>query len=57
MRYVGSDTALAVPLATADEMSRTFVVAHARQFGFGFEDRPLIAESIEVEAFSRSPKL
>jgi len=56
VRYAGSDTALAVPLATADEMSRAFVVAHARQFGFGFEDRPLIAESIEVEAFSGEPE-
>ncbi|HTT84820.1 MAG TPA: hydantoinase B/oxoprolinase family protein [Rhizomicrobium sp.] len=55
IRYAGSDTTLAVPLATADEMSRAFVVAHARQFGFGFENRPLIAESLEIEAFSREP--
>jgi 5-oxoprolinase (ATP-hydrolysing) len=57
MRYAGSDTALPVQLATADEMSREFALAHARQFGFGFEDRPLIAESVEVEAFSREPEL
>jgi 5-oxoprolinase (ATP-hydrolysing) len=53
VRYAGSDTTLAVALATADEMSRAFVAAHARQFGFGFEDRPLIAETLEVEAFSQ----
>jgi 5-oxoprolinase (ATP-hydrolysing) len=53
VRYAGSDTALAVTLATADEMSRAFVAAHAQQFGFGFEDRPLIVESVEIEAFSQ----
>ncbi|HEX4158664.1 MAG TPA: hydantoinase B/oxoprolinase family protein [Rhizomicrobium sp.] len=57
VRYAGSDTTLAVPLATADEMSREFVTTHARQFGFGFEDKPLIAESIEVEAFSHVPEV
>ena len=57
IRYAGSDTTLAVPLATADEMSRDFVAAHARQFGFGFEDKKLIAESIEVEAFSRQSEI
>ncbi len=56
IRYAGSDTTIAVPLATADEMSRDFVSAHARQFGFGFEDKPLIAESIEVEAFNLEPE-
>ncbi|HEX3664013.1 MAG TPA: hydantoinase B/oxoprolinase family protein [Rhizomicrobium sp.] len=55
IRYAGSDTSLPIALATFDEMSREFVTAHARQFGFSFEDKPLIAESIEVEAFSREP--
>ncbi|HEX4080277.1 MAG TPA: hydantoinase B/oxoprolinase family protein [Rhizomicrobium sp.] len=53
VRYTGSDTTLAIPLADADEMSRAFAEAHARQFGFGFEGRPLILESIEVEAASQ----
>ncbi|HEY6578092.1 MAG TPA: hydantoinase/oxoprolinase family protein, partial [Rhizomicrobium sp.] len=52
VHYGGSDTALAVPLGDADEMARGFTDAHARQFGFGFEDKPLIVESLEVEAFS-----
>ena len=52
IRYSGSDTTLAVPLANAREMSRTFADVHERQFGFGFEDKPLIVESLEVEAVS-----
>jgi 5-oxoprolinase (ATP-hydrolysing) len=53
IRYVRSDTTLPVPLGGADDMARAFATSHARQFGFGFEDRPLIVESIEIEAFSR----
>jgi 5-oxoprolinase (ATP-hydrolysing) len=56
IRYAGSDTTLPVTLATLDEMSRDFVRAHARQFGFGFEDKALIVESVEVEAFSWEPE-
>jgi 5-oxoprolinase (ATP-hydrolysing) len=52
IRYEGSDTALAVRFASLEEMARDFAAAHARQFGFGFEGRPLIAESVEVEATS-----
>ncbi len=52
LRYDGSDTALAVPLSNLEEMSAAFTTAHARQFGFGFEGRGLVVESIEVEASS-----
>ncbi len=50
IRYEGSDTALPVPYGTTEEMSEAFAEAHARQFGFGFEGRALVAESMEVEA-------
>ncbi|MGH6889842.1 MAG: hydantoinase B/oxoprolinase family protein [Rhizomicrobium sp.] len=53
IRYLGSDTTLPVPLAGAEEMERAFAESHARQFGFGFEDGPLIVEALEIEAFSR----
>ncbi|MGH6876409.1 MAG: hydantoinase B/oxoprolinase family protein, partial [Rhizomicrobium sp.] len=56
IRYAGSDTSLAVPLSGAGEMSREFAAAHARQFGFGFENKPLIVESLEIETFSRDAK-
>jgi len=52
LRYDGSDTALAVPLSSLDEMTAAFTATHARQFGFGFEGRALIVESMEVEASS-----
>ena len=53
IRYRGSDTALPVELANSAEMAHAFADFHARQFGFGFENRPLIVESLEIEAFSR----
>ncbi|HEV2562960.1 MAG TPA: hydantoinase B/oxoprolinase family protein [Rhizomicrobium sp.] len=52
VRYAGSDTTLPIELASAEDMSRDFAEAHARHFGFGFEGKELIAESIEVEATS-----
>ncbi|HEY1615277.1 MAG TPA: hydantoinase B/oxoprolinase family protein [Rhizomicrobium sp.] len=52
IRYAGSDTTLPMPLADSAEMARAFAEAHARQFGFGYEDRPLVVESLEVEAVS-----
>ncbi|HLJ51932.1 MAG TPA: hydantoinase B/oxoprolinase family protein [Rhizomicrobium sp.] len=53
IRYDGSDTTLPVPLGTPREMAHTFATDHARQFGFGFENRTLIVESVEVEGQSR----
>jgi 5-oxoprolinase (ATP-hydrolysing) len=50
IRYDGSDTTLPIAFASLDEMSRDFSERHARLFGFGFEGKRLIAESIEVEA-------
>jgi 5-oxoprolinase (ATP-hydrolysing) len=52
IRYDGSDTTLPIKLSDFEQMSRDFTTAHARHFGFGFEGKPLIAESIEVEAAS-----
>jgi len=52
IRYDGSDTTLPVPLSSLEEMAREFAAAHGRHFGFGFEGRPLIVESMEVEAVS-----
>ncbi len=52
VRYDGSDTTLPVPFGTLDEMARNFADSHARHFGFGFAGRPLIVDSIEMEAAS-----
>ena len=54
MRYDGSDTTLPVLLGARDTMADAFARDHARQFGFGFEGRALIAESMEVEGQSVS---
>ncbi|MBV9993491.1 MAG: hydantoinase B/oxoprolinase family protein [Alphaproteobacteria bacterium] len=52
IRYQGSDTTLPVTLGPG--MAEEFAAAHARQFGFGFEGRALIVESVEVEAVSKA---
>ncbi len=57
MRYDGSDTTLAIALADYDTMVSEFAESHARRFGFGFEGRALIAESIEVETESVEEKV
>ncbi|MFT3811209.1 MAG: hydantoinase B/oxoprolinase family protein [Micropepsaceae bacterium] len=50
IRYDGTDTTLKVPFGTASEMADAFVAAHTKRFGFGFEHRALIVESLEAEA-------
>jgi 5-oxoprolinase (ATP-hydrolysing) len=50
IRYEGSDTTLPVVLSSLEEMTRAFAEAHARLFGFGFEGKRLIVESLEVES-------
>ncbi len=52
LRYEGSDTTIAIVLSDFAEMAKHFALKHAQQFGFGFEGRALIAESLEVEAIS-----
>ena len=55
IRYEGSDTTLPIALTSLDEMAFTFAEQHARLFGFGFEGKGLIAESVEVEATDSPP--
>ncbi|HEY1962853.1 MAG TPA: hydantoinase B/oxoprolinase family protein, partial [Rhizomicrobium sp.] len=50
IRYEGSDTTLPIGFASLDKMTGGFADAHARLFGFGFEGKRLIVESVEVEA-------
>ncbi len=50
IRYDGTDTPIAVPLADAETMARAFETSHRRQFGFVFENKQLIVEAIEVES-------
>ncbi|MCC6918349.1 MAG: hydantoinase B/oxoprolinase family protein [Alphaproteobacteria bacterium] len=50
VRYEGTDTTLPVPYGSAGDMRRDFTAAHTKRFGFGFEGRGLIVESLEAEA-------
>ncbi|HEY4113095.1 MAG TPA: hydantoinase/oxoprolinase family protein, partial [Rhizomicrobium sp.] len=52
IRYQGSDTTLPIALSSLEQMTREFAEAHARLFGFGFEGKTLIVESVEVESMS-----
>ncbi|MBB4236324.1 hydantoinase B/oxoprolinase family protein [Rhizobium esperanzae] len=49
LQYKGTDTALPVTFGPQDEMAQAFALAHKKQFGFIFEDRPIVVDSIEVE--------
>jgi len=62
VRYDGTDTSLPVAilekqcgaspssLAPAAEIAKAFEAAHSKQFGFVSEGKPLVVESLEVEA-------
>src|SRR5688500_7767076 len=46
LKYEGTDTALVVTLATADEMTRQFEDAYRKQFSFLMPGKRLIAEAV-----------
>ncbi|RAI21225.1 hydantoinase B/oxoprolinase family protein [Afifella marina] len=50
LRYEGTDTPIPVTFGNAAEMRSAFEDAHRAQFGFIYDDKPLIAEQVEVEA-------
>ena len=52
IRYDGSDTTLAIALSDYQTMAAQFAQKHAQLFGFGFEGRGLIVDSLEVESVS-----
>ncbi|MBV8978066.1 MAG: hydantoinase B/oxoprolinase family protein [Alphaproteobacteria bacterium] len=55
LHYEGSDTT--IPIDLGPSMQRQFAERHAQLFGFGFEGRGLIAQSIEAEAVAHNPRL
>jgi 5-oxoprolinase (ATP-hydrolysing) len=54
LRYRGTDTALAVPFGTRQELEDRFRAAHEARFGFWDQGRELVVESIAAEAVSVS---
>ncbi|GGB35977.1 5-oxoprolinase [Roseibium aquae] len=49
LRYDGTDTPLPVDLAGVAEMRAAFEQAHRKQFGFAYENKPVVIEALEVE--------
>lgn len=50
LRYLGTDSALAVPLGTLAELKSAFEAMHRQRFGFGSPHKAIEIEAIEVEA-------
>ena len=52
IRYDGTDTALPINFASRsiDQARTDFETAHKAQFGFVYDDKPMVIETVEVEA-------
>lgn len=50
IRYDGTDNPVEVPFSDVETMIDQFQIRHRKQFGFTFENKPLILEALEVEA-------
>ena len=50
IRYEGTDTSVPVSLSNYSSMFQDFEDLHKKQFGFVFEDKPIIIEALEVES-------
>jgi 5-oxoprolinase (ATP-hydrolysing) len=55
VRYEGSDTAIDLPLAPANELARAFAAAHQARFGFTSPETPLRIERLTAEARGEPP--
>ena len=53
VRYAGTEAALIVPFAPPDQVRDAFTAAHRTRFGFATPDRPLVVETVAIEAVSR----
>ncbi|MEP4034660.1 hydantoinase B/oxoprolinase family protein, partial [Roseibium polysiphoniae] len=51
LRYDGTDTPLPVALSSVTDMRAAFEVSHKKQFGFAYEEKPVVVEALEVETF------
>lgn len=57
IRYDGTDSTIPVPLASTKTMRSAFETAHKKQFGFVFENKNLVVESLEVEGVGGGAQL
>ncbi len=54
LRYEGTDTPLEVPFDTPEAMQHAFEARHQQRFGFILPDKPLVVDTLVVEAIGRS---
>ncbi len=54
LKYEGTDTALAVPLGTAADMTGDFEAAYRQHFSFLMRDRTVVVEAVSVELTAAS---
>ncbi|MFN3669500.1 MAG: hydantoinase B/oxoprolinase family protein [Brevundimonas sp.] len=54
IKFAGSDTPLVVPFGPIADMRAAFETLHRQRFGFFASDKPLIVETLEVEAVAPS---
>ncbi len=54
LRYAGTETALAQPIAAASTLRDSFESAHCRVFGFATPDREIVIDAVEVEGLGRT---
>ena len=57
IKIEGTDTALPIGYGSTAEIRAAFDVAHRARFGFDAGDRPLVIESVSVEAIGRAADL
>jgi len=57
IRYDGTDLAIPITFETLEAMRERFETLHRKQFGFVFEEKALIVESIEVESIGGDAEL
>lgn len=56
LRYQGTDTALTVDFAEPVEILNRFKSKYRRQFGFCYQNRPLLIASLQVEGIAGEPQ-
>jgi 5-oxoprolinase (ATP-hydrolysing) len=54
LRYEGTDTSIAVPLATGKQMTNSFESLHKKRFGFTMPNHEFVVEAISVEAIGET---
>ncbi len=57
IRYYGTDTALQLSYGNKSEMERAFQKLYRQQFGFIYQDKDLVLESISVEVIASTAEI